>query len=172
MDQWNLFIKKIIDALGFADYTVDLNEEHRHGTVFIHDSPALVKEHLPALVESVNYLAQLVARKNGEQPVFFDINNYRRERENLIVELVRASARKALVTKQEVPLPAMNSYERRLAHVELAANPFVMTESVGMGRGRYVVIKPIDAVASAVAGVSPLAERRDESEVHLPIESA
>lgn len=158
MEQWNLFIKKTIDLLGFADYTVDLDFEHRHGSIFIHDHPALVKENLPVLVESVNYLVQLIARKRGEQPIFFDINNYRRERENLIVELVRASARKVLATKQEISLPAMNSYERRLAHVELAANPSVITESVGMGRERYVIIKPIDAA------VAPMSQ--------LPIESA
>lgn len=148
MEQWNLFIKKTIDLLGFADYTVDLDVEHRHGSIFIHDHPTLVKENLPTLVESVNYLVQLIARKRGESPIFFDINNYRRERENLIVELVRASARKVLATKQELSLPAMNSYERRLAHIELAAHPSVITESVGTGRERYVIIKPIDVVVS------------------------
>ena len=149
MEPWTLFTKKFIELLGFSDYTVDIDAEHRHGSVFIHDNAALIKEHLPVLVESVNHLLQLVARKRGESPLFIDINNYRRERESLIVELVRASARKALATKQEVSLPAMNSYERRLAHVELAANPSVMTESVGTGHGRYVIIRPIIEGASS-----------------------
>ena len=38
----------------------------------------------------------------------------------------------------------MNSYERRIIHVELASRPDVATESVGLGRARYVVIRPID----------------------------
>jgi predicted RNA-binding protein Jag len=37
----------------------------------------------------------------------------------------------------------MNAYERRLIHAELAARPDVKTESLGEGRGRYVVVKPI-----------------------------
>ena len=38
----------------------------------------------------------------------------------------------------------MNSYERRLVHVELAVHPSVTTESAGEGRERYVIIKPIE----------------------------
>jgi predicted RNA-binding protein Jag len=37
----------------------------------------------------------------------------------------------------------MNSYERRIVHVELAIHPNVKTESVGEGRERYIVIKPL-----------------------------
>ena len=39
----------------------------------------------------------------------------------------------------------MNSYERRLVHVELAIHPDVTTESIGAGKNRYVIIKPIGA---------------------------
>ncbi|MBI2506918.1 MAG: hypothetical protein HYW00_02165, partial [Candidatus Colwellbacteria bacterium] len=37
---------------------------------------------------------------------------------------------------------AMNAYERRLVHTELAMRPDVTTESVGT-ISRYVVVKPI-----------------------------
>ena len=129
--------------MGFDDYTIDFDAEHRHGAVFIHNDPNLVRENLPLIVESVNHLLQLVARRHDEPSIFVDVNNYRKEREHLIVELARATARKAVATKAEIPLPAMNSYERRLAHLELAAHPDVTTESIGKGKGRYVVVKPI-----------------------------
>jgi predicted RNA-binding protein Jag len=143
MENWELFIKKLINLLGFNDYTVEVDSEHRHGTIFVHEDQGLIKDNLPMLVESFNHILQLVAKKNNTLPLFLDINNYRRERENLIIELTRATARKVLATKQEIPLPAMNSYERRLAHLELATHPEVTTESFGRGRGRYVVVKPI-----------------------------
>ncbi len=130
--------------MGFDDYTVDIDAEHHHGKIFIHNDPGLIKENLPVIVESLNHLVQLAARKQNEQSLFLDVNNYRHEREALIAELARATARKALATKQEIPLPAMNSYERRLAHMELAAHPEVTTESVGKGSNRYVVVKPLD----------------------------
>ncbi len=153
MNEQQQFIKALVEFLGFSDYTLEIDEEHHHGSVFIHETPQLVKDNLPVLVESVNHLLQLVARKQGTQPTFLDVNNYRKERENLIVELARATARKAVATKTEIPLPAMNSYERRLAHMELAAHPEVTTESLGRGKGRYVVVKPI--VENKVAHVNP-----------------
>ncbi len=141
MINWETFAKAMMETAGFNDWSVEVDEEHKHGTIFIHDNPVLIKENLPALVESLNYLVQLVAKKNDQPPIFFDVNNYRRERENLITELARAAARKVLATKQEISLPAMNSYERRIVHVELATHPEVVTESLGIGKERCVVIK-------------------------------
>jgi predicted RNA-binding protein Jag len=143
MEQWETFIRKLLEHTGFSDFRVEVDPEHNHGSIFIYDHPAFLKEHTPALVENINHIVQLVARKQGSAPVFFDINNYRRERENLIGELARTAARKVAVTKSPIQLPAMNSYERRLVHVELAAHPGVATESVGAGRERSVIIKPL-----------------------------
>lgn len=143
MVNWETFINKIMELSGFTEWGVEVDEEHRHGTLFIYDHQNLINENLPTLVDHLNHLLQMVAKKNEQPPIFFDINNYRRERESLIVELARAAARKVVATRQEIPLPAMNSYERRLVHVELAAHPEVVTESLGMGKGRYVVVRII-----------------------------
>ncbi|TSC82531.1 MAG: spoIIIJ-associated protein, partial [Parcubacteria group bacterium Gr01-1014_19] len=84
------------------------------------------------------------AKKHGiEANLFVDINNYRKERENLIVEIAKAAARKVTMTKAEVKLPAMNSYERRLIHMELSTRPDVKSESMGEGKERYVIVRPI-----------------------------
>lgn len=143
MESWENITKKIIEFLGFSDYRVEMKNE-KQGNIFIYDSASLLKENLPTLVESLNHLLQLIAKKSNRPPVFFDINNYRQEREDLIVKLAKAAAKKALATKQDIPLPPMNSYERRLVHLALAIHPEVKTESVGTGKGRYVVIKPIE----------------------------
>jgi len=137
------FLKQLLSAAGFAEYKLEVDPEHRHATIFIHTDIGLIKDNLPNIVESLNYLVQLLARKHNESPYHIDVNNYRKERENLIAELARATARKVVATKQEVPLPIMNSYERRIAHTELAAHPDVRTESVGKGSGRYVMVRPI-----------------------------
>ena len=143
MEQWETFIKRLLELMGFSDFRVEVDREHNHGSIFIYDHPGFLKEHTPTLVESINYVVQLAARKQDSTPVFFDINHYRRERENLFGELARTAARKVAATKSPIQLPAMNSYERRLVHVELAAHPGVATESVGTGRERSVIIKPL-----------------------------
>lgn len=140
---WDEFIKELFKKMGFNDFRIDFNSEHNHIFVFIHENENLLKEYLAGLVENINKIIQLVAKKQNVKPVFIDINNYRKERENLIIQLVRAAAKKVMVTKQEIVLPPMNSYERRIAHLELVSNPEVKTESHGKGKARHVVIKPV-----------------------------
>ncbi len=143
MENWESFIKKTLDLIGFRDYRLEVKIEERRGSVFIYEDQEMVKENLPAIVDAVNHVLQMVAKKNQTEAIFLDINNYRHDRERLIAELARAAAKKASATKTEVALPAMNSYERRLVHMELAVHPGVKTESAGEGKERYVVIKPI-----------------------------
>ena len=143
MEQWEQAVKKIIEFMGFSDFRIEIKPERKRASVFIYDNPALIKENLLTLVDSINHLLRMMAKKQDQQTIFFDINNYRQERENLIGELARAAAKKVLQTKEHIQLPAMNSYERRLVHVELAIHPEVTTESIGIGKGRYVVIKPV-----------------------------
>lgn len=151
MDTLKEFTSKLIELMGFTDHTVEINADERRGVIFIHDHPALIKEHLPTLVQCLNHLSQLVARKNAGDTIIFDINNYRKEREKLIVELAKAAARKVMATKHEFALPAMNAYERRLVHVELAVHPEVVTESMGVGKERYVIVKLLGDTESAPA---------------------
>lgn len=143
MESWEELTKKIAEGMGFRDYRVDIKPEEKHGALFIYDGGDFLKENLPGIVESVNHLFQMIAKKNEAELIFLDVNNYRQERETLIAELARAAAKKVVATKNEVSLPAMNSYERRLVHVELAVHPEVKTESAGEGKERYVVIRPI-----------------------------
>ena len=143
MDNWESYIKKTLDLVGFRDYHLEIKIDEHRGSVFIYEDQEMVKENLPAIIEAVNHLLQMVAKKNQTEAIFLDINNYRHDRERLIAELARAAAKKVAGTKVEVALPAMNSYERRLVHVELALHPEVKTESAGEGKERYVVIKPI-----------------------------
>jgi len=143
MDNWETFIKKTLDLVGFKDYRLEIKIDERRGSVFIYEDQEMIKENLPAIVEAVNHILQMVAKKNEVEAIFLDINNYRHDRERLIAELARAAAKKAAATKTDVALPAMNSYERRLVHMELAMHPNVKTESAGEGKERYVIIKPI-----------------------------
>lgn len=142
-EEFKTRIKTILDLLGLKEPSVDFNAESRKIIVFVNEGE-WIKEHLPYLVADFERLANLLAKKHGiVENLFVDINNYRKERENLIVELAKAAARKVLITKAEVKLPAMNSYERRLIHMELATRPDVKSESSGEGKERFVVVRPI-----------------------------
>lgn len=143
METWDVIIKNIVNGMGFTDYRLEVAEDGNRNSLFIYENENMVRENLPNIVESLNHVLQMIAKKNDTRMIFLDVNNYRQERETLIAELARAAAKKANTTKQEVALPAMNSYERRIVHVELAVHPDVTTESMGEGKERYIVIKPI-----------------------------
>jgi spoIIIJ-associated protein len=151
MDALELFIKSAVEQMGFRDYNLEIDIKEGRGSLFIYENSAFIKESLPIIVDSMNHVIQMVAKKNQAKALFLDINNYRRDRENIITELARAAAKRVAATKEQVSLPAMNSYERRLVHVELAIHPDVTTESVGAGKDRYVIIKPIDTIKKSAS---------------------
>ncbi len=144
MEELQNYLKKFIELMGFGDFSVSYDESTGRYLVFINDDYH-IKKNLPVLVSNIDHLFRLAAGRYGiEKLILVDVNNYRRERENIIVELAKGAARKAAATKAEIPLPAMNAYERRLVHMELASRPDVCTESIGEGKNRYVVIRPIE----------------------------
>lgn len=142
-EEFKTKIKTLLDLLQLNEPSVDFDSENKKITIFANEGDWL-KKHLPYLVADFERIANLLAKKYGiEENIFVDINNYRKERENLIVELAKAAARKVLLTKEEVKLPAMNAYERRLVHMELSTRPDVKSESLGEGPERHVIVKPL-----------------------------
>lgn len=141
MDELKQTIQKLLELGDFSDFSVETDLEGRRISIFIHDID--LSDFLPKLIWDFEHIVNLVAKKNNLDSFVVDINNYRRERERLIGELAKAAARKVLLNKEQVALPAMNAYERRLIHLELASRPDVKTESAGEGKERHVIVKPL-----------------------------
>jgi len=142
MDNLRLKIQKLFELMGFNEPTVSCDIDGNKIAIFVNEGDWF-KEILPKLILETEHITRLMSKKESLDNVFVDINNYRKEREGLIINLANASARKALLSKEEIKLPPMNAYERRLVHLELSVRPDVKTESVGEGRERYVVVRPL-----------------------------
>lgn len=140
--QFEATIKAVLALMGLQE-DASYDSSRKHVSVLLEHS-TLNEKNLPLFVNDFNFIFQLLAKKHDVPSVFVDINNYQKKREGLILEIARAAARKAIATKTEVVLPAMNSYERRLVHVELAAHPEVKTESIGGEKKRCVVVKIVE----------------------------
>ena len=137
-------IKQLLELGGFRDFSIEADVEGKRISIFIHDFD--IKELLPKIILDFERIAKLALKKIDPASIenlVLDMNNYRREREHIISELAKAAARKVLMNKQEVQLPAMNAYERRIVHMELASRPDVRTESSGLGPERHIIVKPI-----------------------------
>jgi len=142
MEESAKIIEKILALGGFTGVAVSFDEERRRVSFLIEDD--LVKRQVPSILQSLEVLVNLIVQKKAGFSVMVDLNNYRKERERLIVELAKAAAHKALMTKEAVELPPMNAYERRLVHLEISANPSLATESLGEHKDRRVVIRHIE----------------------------
>lgn len=127
----------------FKDSSISFDEENKKVLINIKDETVTQKQ-IPMLLDSFDKVLRLIAKKYDEGPISVDLNNYHSDKEKMIVELAKAAAKKASVTKSDVSLPPMNSYERRLVHNEIATRPDLKTESTGEGNARRVVVKYID----------------------------
>lgn len=142
MTEMKTIFEQLLRLMNIGEFRVEEDLASDRLNIFI-ESDYFKKTGIPNLINEFNHLGQLIAKRQGYKFNCLDINNYRLERERLITEIAKAAARKAIMTKNKISLPVMNSYERRLIHMELAMRPDVKTESEGEGRTRYVTIKPI-----------------------------
>jgi spoIIIJ-associated protein len=128
--------------MGLGEARVTVDDEHHKISLMIDDR--IASNNIPLILPALEHLFSLFSKKNEAPAYIIDINYYRKERERIISELARAAAKKAMITKANVELPPMNSYERRLVHAEITLHPELTTESTGMGKERRVVIKRVE----------------------------
>src|SRR3989344_8868416 len=140
MDELKQTIQQIFTLAGFKDFSVEIEPDGKRASIFVYEMD--LKDFFPRLIWDLEHLINLIAKQKKMESLIVDVNNYRRERERLIVELAKAAARKAMLNKENIDLPAMNAYERRLIHVELSSRPDIKTESIGEGKDRHVILSP------------------------------
>ena len=103
----------------------------------------LIGEYGQTLFEIQMLLSRIVRKQINETiKLDIDINQYKYNKNKYLKELAGEIADRVALLKREEPLPVMNSYERRVIHLELALREDVATESMGDGEGRRVVVKP------------------------------
>lgn len=93
---------------------------------------------------SLQYLLNvIVSSRYGNDSVFgLDIDQYRRRREQSLVEMAKRIAAEVRETGDVITLEPMPAAERRIIHITLEHEPGVRTESVGAGADRQVEVLP------------------------------
>lgn len=110
------------------------------------DGGMLIGENGQNLFSLYSIVKRIAERRfpDDHTPFLIDINDYQRKRIEEIKERARMSAQRVRYFKKEVIMPPMSAYERRIIHMSLAEDPDVVTESMGEGESRRIVIKPAD----------------------------
>lgn len=95
-------------------------------------------------LRDLEYLTRLIsAQLTGKQiKLVVDVEGYRTRRERVLNELAKRMAERVQSNRQPITLEAMPPNERRIVHIALRDHPTVMTQSIGEGDHRRVMILP------------------------------
>lgn len=88
-------------------------------------------------------LSGLKLRSEGPIRMYLDIDGYKQNRNQAIIDLANKTAEQAVKIERNIHLDPMNAYDRRIVHTTLQNRDDVTTESTGEGEKRHVVVKPI-----------------------------
>lgn len=87
-------------------------------------------------------LRQMIYNKLDLYPnIVIDIENYKEKQNYFLVKNAKKLAREVTLTKSDIKLDPMNSFDRRIIHEALQNFKYVKTESEGKEPHRYIVIK-------------------------------
>ena len=112
-------------------------------TIETAESGLLIGRHGETLNSIQLMLGVMVFKRLGKWArILVDVGNYRKMREESVTAMADRIAAEVEQTGQAVPLPYLSPLERRMVHMHLVAHPTVMSESVGEGRDRRLMIKP------------------------------
>lgn len=93
---------------------------------------------------ALQYIMRLIIahQQKARVPLTVDVEGYKQRRYGALRELALRLAQKAVSTRQSMTLEPMPADERRIVHLAVSVNPDVVTQSVGEGELRKVVIMP------------------------------
>jgi spoIIIJ-associated protein len=139
------FLVSVSEQMGVA-VKVDITHEGKN--VFFNlsgEKIALLIGKRGQTLNSLQYLTQLVINRYTDQylNVMIDAEDYRKRRNDTLIQLAGRLAIKAIKTGQNVALEPMPSYERKVIHTALVENKRVKTYSDGSEPHRFIVITPV-----------------------------
>ncbi len=143
IDEVNTFIKDVISAMG-VDAQVNIIEENDCINIQLSgEKMGLVIGYRGETLDSLQYLASLVANKDHEKPykkVVLDAENYRKKRHETLTKVAQKTAEKVKKTGRPYRLEPMNPYERRIIHSALQDYTQINTYSEGDEPFRRIVV--------------------------------
>lgn len=135
--------RHLLEKLGASgDVKIEQAESAVRVSATIEEPQMLIGEQGQTLFD-IQHILKLMVRKKIAEPFYlsFDVNEYKKNKEEYLQDLAKTTADEVVLLKKPKELPAMPSAERRTIHVALADRSDIISESVGEGPDRHVVIK-------------------------------
>jgi spoIIIJ-associated protein len=137
-------LKKTLGFLGVSsDFLLEENEDGVLVSITGNELNHLIGYRGDCLNAFQHFLNSAYFNTSGEYVhILVDINGYRDQRKGKIEEMTKKFIDRVRFFSQEVEMPPMNPSERRVVHTFISEYDDVISESVGTGRDRRVVLKP------------------------------
>ncbi len=139
-------VKEVFARLGVENDAIQVQESNDVTIavrVTMTEPQLFIGERGQTLFEIQHVLKSILRKKIPEQiSLSLDINDYRKNKEDYLRDLAKTTADEVALLKKEKELPPMPPAERRIVHIALSERSDVISESVGEGEERRVVIKP------------------------------
>ena len=92
---------------------------------------------IQALQTLINALLQ---KHENRYKVILDIDQYNTKKEKHLLDWAKGKAKEVIEKTRPIVLKSLNSYERRLIHIELQGIDSIVTESKGEGKVKNIKI--------------------------------
>ena len=138
-------VSAFLEKMGFSARVEILAEEEGVSCkVFVENGQNfLIGQHGVNLAAIQHLVRAIVRRKIGERiNVSVDINDYFLDKRSLLEGEAKKAALEARTTGLSVALRPMLPYERKVVHSYLAEEEGIVTESIGQGEGRKIMVSP------------------------------
>ncbi|MBI2439403.1 MAG: hypothetical protein HYV45_02285 [Candidatus Moranbacteria bacterium] len=133
-----------MDFLATIEISRKENEEEYECMIRLEkDQNLLIGQHGVNL-SAIQHLVRALLRKKIDDKIMIvvDVNDYFFEKRAVIEKEAEKAAAEALQDKISVALRPMLPHERKIVHFFLSKNPNIITESVGKGDERKVMVRP------------------------------
>ena len=96
------------------------------------------------MLESLQTILALCISKNLDKfyRVSLEVGDYKKNREEWLRTMLTETKDRVVRENRDVTIPSLKSWERRIVHLSLKDDKEVLSESVGEGKDRVLVIRP------------------------------
>jgi len=126
----------VFDSVIVENQTILINLKTKDPQILIGENGQTLNE--------IQYLLKIILKKKIQDFFYLDvdIDNYKKKKQEYLKEMAYLIADEVVLLKKEKELMPMSAAERRIIHLALFNRENIITESIGQGVERRIIIKP------------------------------
>ena len=134
--------EELFEKIGIiATVSVEKEEDLYKVAISTEENALLIGKHGNTLSSLEYVLTQIVSTKEGSfTRIIVEVGGYREEREEYLENLAEKIKQEVLETGVQKSLRGLNPWERRVVNMYLSTDTSLVTESVGEGRDRELLV--------------------------------